>query len=124
VLNSAFPAEEVERERGVVLQEIARYDDEPESVAYHAAFEFFWQEQGLGRPLQRPVEVIRTIPRETIIAYMADNFRASRMVLSVSGNIDEAAVLAEAGGQFGGVAETSLLYQENAVFGGGEKRIE
>jgi predicted Zn-dependent peptidase len=34
------------------------------------------------------------------------------------------AVLAEAGGQFGGVAETSDLYQEKAVFGGGEKRIE
>jgi hypothetical protein len=32
--------------------------------------------------------------------------------------------LAEAGGQFDGVAETSDLYQEKAVFGGGEKRIE
>jgi predicted Zn-dependent peptidase len=38
MLNSAFTAEEVERERGVVLQEISRYD-EPESVAYHAASE-------------------------------------------------------------------------------------
>jgi predicted Zn-dependent peptidase len=124
VLNSAFPVEEVERERGVVLQEIARYDDEPESVTYHAASEFFWPEQGLGRPIPRPAEVIRTISRETIIAYMADNYRASRMVLSVSGNIDEAAVLAEDGGQFGGVAEISDLYQEKAVFRGGEKRIE
>jgi predicted Zn-dependent peptidase len=58
------------------------------------------------------------------MAYMTDNYRASRMVLSVSGNIDEAAVLAEAGGQFGGVAENSDLYQEKAVFGGGEQRIE
>jgi hypothetical protein len=32
--------------------------------------------------------MIRAIPRETIMAYMADNHRASRMVLPVSGNID------------------------------------
>ena len=58
---------------------------------------------------------------------MADNYGGSRMVLSVSGNIDEEDVLAEAGGQFGGqfggVAASSDLYQEKAVFGG-EKRIE
>ena len=88
-----------------MLQEISRYDDEPESVAYHAASEVFWSDQALGRPIPRPTEMIRAIPRETIMAYMADNYRASRMVLSVSGNIDEAAVLAEARRQFGGVAD-------------------
>jgi predicted Zn-dependent peptidase len=36
------------------------------------------------------------------MTYMAGNYRASRMVLSMSSNIDEAAVLAGAGGQFGG----------------------
>jgi predicted Zn-dependent peptidase len=71
-----------------VLQEISRYDDEPESVAYHAASEVFWSDQALGRPILGPAEMIRTIPRETIMAYMADSYRASRMVLSVSGNIN------------------------------------
>ena len=58
------------------------------------------------------------------MAYMAGNYRASRMVVSVSGNIDEAAVLAEASRQFGDDAETADLYQDKAVFGGGEKRIK
>jgi predicted Zn-dependent peptidase len=70
-----------------VFQEISRYD-EPESVAYYAASEVFWSDQALGRPILGPTEMIRTIPCETIMAYMADNRRASRMVLSVSGNID------------------------------------
>jgi predicted Zn-dependent peptidase len=58
------------------------------SVAYHAASEVFWSDQSLGRPILGPAEMIRTIPGKTIMAYMADNHRASRMVLSVSGNID------------------------------------
>jgi predicted Zn-dependent peptidase len=62
VLNSAFPAEEVERERCVVLQENSRYDDEPESVAYHAASEVFWPDQVLGRPILGPAEMIHSIP--------------------------------------------------------------
>jgi predicted Zn-dependent peptidase len=52
---------------------------------------------------------------------MAGNYRASRTVLSVLGNIDAATVLAKAGGQFGGVAETSDFYHEKAAFDGGEK---
>jgi hypothetical protein len=64
--------------------------------------------------------MIRTIPHETIMTYMAGNYRASRMILSVPGNIDEAAVLAES--QFGSVAASSDLYQEPARFGGGERR--
>jgi predicted Zn-dependent peptidase len=71
-----------------VLQETSCYDDEPESVAYHAASEVFWSDQSVGRPILGPAETIRTIPRKTIMAYVADNHRTSRMVLSVSGNID------------------------------------
>jgi predicted Zn-dependent peptidase len=48
--------------------------------------------------------MIRAILLDTIMTYMAGNYRASRMILSVLGNIDEAAVLAESQfGQRGGV---------------------
>ena len=124
LLNSAFPEEEVERERGVVLQEIARYDDEPESVCHHAAQAVFWPGQSLGRPILGPASIIETIPRETIAAYLADNYKAERMVLSVAGNIDPAAIVAQAEQVFGGVGRTSDLYVEPARFGGGEKRVE
>jgi predicted Zn-dependent peptidase len=107
-------AEEVDRERGGVPQEISHYDDEPESLAYHAASEVFWPDQALGPSILGSTEILR----KTI---MAGNYRASWTVLSVSGNIDAAAVLAEAGGQFGGVTGTSDLDHEKAALDGGEK---
>jgi predicted Zn-dependent peptidase len=124
LLNSTFPEEELERERGVILQEIDRYADEPESVCHEAASTVYWPGQALGRPILGPSEIIRTMPRETIAAYIHDNYRAERMVLAVSGNIDAAAVVAQAEALFGGVAAGSDLFREPAVFGGGERRIE
>ena len=105
-----------------MFQEISRYD-EPESVAYHAALEVFWSDQALGRSILGPAKIIRAILHETIIACMAANYRAPPMVLLVSGNIDEAAILAEAEGQFGVVTASSDLFIEQTRWGGGERRI-
>lgn len=51
VLNSVFPEEEVEKERGVVIQEIGRYADEPEDVVYEALRRTAFDGQALGRPI-------------------------------------------------------------------------
>ena len=124
VLNSTFPPEELERERGVILQEIDGYADEPESVCHEAANRVYWPDQALGRSILGPREIIAAMPRSTIAGYMADNYRAGRMVLAVSGNIDAEAVRGQAESLFGGIEPESDLYREPAVFGGGEERIE
>ena len=50
-LSSTFPKEEVERERGVITEEIRMMDDQPAVVAGEALNALLWPEQALGRPI-------------------------------------------------------------------------
>src|SRR5690349_23619443 len=63
-------AEELDRERGVVVQEIARANDQPSTVAEHLIDEAAFGEHPLGRPVLGTTEHIRdTFTREGIIAF-------------------------------------------------------
>lgn len=62
--------DELDRERGVVIQEIARYDDQPSSVAEHLIDRAVFGEHPLGRSVLGPAEHLRdTFTREAIIAF-------------------------------------------------------
>jgi predicted Zn-dependent peptidase len=62
-------AEELDRERGVVIQEIARADDQPSMVAAHLADRAAFGEHPLGRPVLGPAEHLRSFSREQIVAF-------------------------------------------------------
>ena len=66
-------AGELERERGVVIQEIARANDQPATVAAHLIDRAAFGEHPLGRPVLGPQEHLRSFSRETIV-----NFRERR----------------------------------------------
>ena len=64
-------AAELERERGVVIQEIARSEDQPATVAEHLIDEAAFGAHPLGRPVLGPAEHLRTFSREAILAFRA-----------------------------------------------------
>ena len=88
ILNSKFDKEEIDRERGVIVEEINMYNDNPllyiESLFEEAVF--------AGNPLSReisgPAEVIRKITREKIVAYRDKFYRADNVVVALAGRID------------------------------------
>src|SRR5471030_2206482 len=51
LLHATFPAVEIERERGVIEEEIRMYEDQPSQVAQDAATALLWPQNALGRPL-------------------------------------------------------------------------
>src|SRR5471030_1640745 len=59
LLRSTFPAVEIERERGVIREEIRMYEDQPSSLAQDVATELLWQSNALGRPLAGTSENIQ-----------------------------------------------------------------
>lgn len=90
---SAFDPEELERERGVILQEIGQAHDTPDDVVFDV-----WQETALpGQPLGRPVlgveATVRAIRREDLFAAMARRYVPSNMVFSAAGRIDQERVV-------------------------------
>src|SRR6195952_948396 len=62
-------AEELDRERGVVIQEIARAQDQPSVLAEHLIDRAAFGEHPLGRPVLGPEEHLRTFDRDAIVAF-------------------------------------------------------
>jgi predicted Zn-dependent peptidase len=84
-------AGELDRERGVVIQEIQRYKDEPSSVAEWLIDRATFGEHPLGRPVLGPEEHLRTFTRDAIVAFRERRWSGARGGAFVVGNVDHVA---------------------------------
>lgn len=82
-------AEELDRERGVVIQEIARANDQPSTVAEHVIDRAAFGDHPLGRTVLGPVEHLRdTFTREAIVAFRERRWAGTRGGAFVVGNLE------------------------------------
>lgn len=99
--NSVLDPDELERERDVILQEIAASKDQPDDLVFDLAQTASFGDHPLGRSILGPAELIETVSRDQMFAWRARNYWASRIVVCAAGNIDHAAFAAEAEKLFG-----------------------
>src|SRR5215213_9606510 len=78
--------EELDRERGVVIQEIARAHDQPAMVAEHLIDRAAFGDHPLGRPVLGPEEHLRTFSREAIVAFRERQWAGARGGAFLCGN--------------------------------------
>lgn len=88
--NSVMDKEELEREKGVICQEISMNNDDPEEVASDYFFETAYPDQALGRPIIGTATLVQSVTSERLLAYMHTQYTADRMIISASGHFDEA----------------------------------
>ncbi len=81
-------ADELDRERGVVIQEIQRYKDEPSSVAEELIDRAAFGEHPLGRSVLGPEEHLRTFSRDAIVAFRERRWAGQRGGAFVVGNLE------------------------------------
>ena len=81
-------AEELDRERGVVIQEIARSDDQPSVVAEKLIDRAAFGDHPLGRPVLGPADHLRTFAREDILAFRGRQWAGSRGGAFLVGNLE------------------------------------
>ncbi len=81
-------ADELDRERGVVIQEIARYNDQPSAVAEHLIDRAAFGEHPLGRSVLGPEEHLRTFSRDAIVAFRERRWAGARGGAFIVGNTD------------------------------------
>jgi predicted Zn-dependent peptidase len=84
-------AEELDRERGVVIQEIARAHDQPSVLAEHLIDEAAFGDHPLGRPVLGPEEHLRTFSREAIVAFRERRWAGARGGAFIVGNLSSVA---------------------------------
>jgi predicted Zn-dependent peptidase len=86
-LASIFPGDEVERERGVITEEIRMMDDQPAMVAGESLNALLWPNQALGRPIAGTIESVGGISRKGLMGYWQRRIKGVRPILVVAGGI-------------------------------------
>jgi predicted Zn-dependent peptidase len=81
-------AGELDRERGVVIQEIARAHDQPSVLAEHLIDRAAFGDHPLGRPVLGPEEHLRTFTREAIVAFRTRQWVGARGGAFLAGNLE------------------------------------
>lgn len=85
-LHSRFAQEDIDLERGVILEEIDMYEDSPEDVAIDKLFEQCYADSALGRPILGTAETLAGIDSAAMHGYMKQYYRPEDTVIAVSGH--------------------------------------
>ncbi|MCK1801973.1 insulinase family protein [Brevibacterium sp. R8603A2] len=93
VLHSTLDAREFERERGVILEELAMSADDPGEVLYDAFDEFVYAGHPLGRPVGARKEQIRALDHRTLLDHYAHDYVGPRLVFAAAGGAEHSAVV-------------------------------
>jgi len=90
LIRPIFKPEEIEKERGVILQELSMYEDDPRRQAFEIFEELLYGDQPAGWDTGGTPESVKSILRKDIINYKNSHYLASNAVVTVAGNVDPA----------------------------------
>jgi predicted Zn-dependent peptidase len=116
-----YAEDELEREREVILQEIAATRDSPDDIAYELLQEAAFPDQAIGRPILGTAESVSRLRAEDLRGFLSANYGATRMVLSAAGNLDHAELVRHAEAQFGRLNGGAGARCEPARYVGGRR---
>jgi predicted Zn-dependent peptidase len=104
-LNSLFAPKEVDKERGVVVEEIMMYRDQPQQVVQELLGAALWEDHPLGRPISGQPETLRAMTRADIVGFKRAKYVASRTVVAVAGKVRHEDAVRRAEKLFGGLRD-------------------
>jgi predicted Zn-dependent peptidase len=122
--HSVFAPDELERERGVILQEIGQARDTPDDIVFDYLQEVAYPQQSLGRSILGSEANVSGMSREELAGFMRANYHAPNMVLTAAGAVDHDRVVAQAASLFGNLSQARAGGGEAAAWRGGDVREE
>tara|TARA_B110000014_G_C20119154_1_gene592238 strand:+ start:1740 stop:3104 length:1365 start_codon:yes stop_codon:yes gene_type:complete len=90
IQNSILLDDEIERERGVILEELAAVEDSPPELVSVALDGLIWPNQPHGREIAGTVSSVTNMPREKIVSYYKQQYVPNAATLSIAGAFDPA----------------------------------
>ncbi|MGA9586187.1 MAG: pitrilysin family protein [Terracidiphilus sp.] len=88
VLNPVFASPEIERERGVILEEIKIDEDNPDVLVHELFTQNFWKDHPLGKPILGTTKTVGRLDQQKLIDYHTGRFRGGNMVFSAAGDLE------------------------------------
>jgi len=104
LLEPLFNKEEIEKERGVILQEIGMYEDEPRNKVWDNLFSVLYGDQPLGWSIAGPKETVLSIKRKDVIDYKSKNYLSKNMVVVLAGDFENGDIFPKVEKVFGRIS--------------------
>lgn len=109
--NSLFDKEDLEKEKGVIIDEIDMYDDSPDDLVHELLQKEVWKDHPLGYIISGTKENVARMTRDDLLRFMDLYYVADNMVISVAGNFEEDAVMELLEKSFGAIKTNSARSQ-------------
>ncbi|NLM13475.1 MAG: insulinase family protein [Epulopiscium sp.] len=87
-LNSNFEEKEIEKEKGVVLEEINMYEDSPEELVHDLMQKAVWEGNPLGEPILGTEDTLANFNHKSLKSFFNKRYRPENTVIAVAGNFD------------------------------------
>ncbi len=114
-LNPLFDPSEIDKERGVIIQEINMYEDDLPAKAQEVLGRLIYGDQPAGWDVSGDKEVIRRLTRDDFLKYRAEHYVAAGTVVVVAGGFSEKAILKKIGERFGPLSRGTLVPKKRTV---------
>jgi predicted Zn-dependent peptidase len=124
LLESTFDADELEREKGVILQEIGAAEDTPDDLVFDLFSAAAFPDQPIGRPILGTPQRVRGFHRGAIVDYLDRHYSAPSIVVGAAGAVDHDALAEIVGKRFEGLPHHDAVAPVAARYEGGDARLK
>ncbi|GAC1430984.1 MAG: pitrilysin family protein [Terriglobales bacterium] len=87
VLNPVFDAQDITRERGVILEEIKMDEDSPDYLVHEIFTQNFWKDHPLGKPILGTKDTVKRFEREPVMDFYSQRFAPANLIISAAGHL-------------------------------------
>ncbi len=108
VTDALLRSDDIEAERGVILEEIAMHEDDPGDVVHDLFAQAMFGDSPLGRPILGTVDTIEGISRGMINRFYRTRYRPESMVIAAAGNVDHEHIVRRVRQAFSHVLEADV----------------
>ena len=120
--HSTFLDAEIERERGVILQEIGQANDTPDDIIFDQFQERAFPEQPMGRPTLGSEDLVSSMTRDTLMSYMREHYTTHNITIAAAGNLQHQDVVDLVKEHFRDLPSHQTPRPRAAAYEGGELR--
>ncbi|HLA00696.1 MAG TPA: pitrilysin family protein [Thermodesulfovibrionales bacterium] len=92
-LHSTFPQEDVEKEKGIIKEEIKLVEDTPDDYIHDLFNQTVWGNKGIGQPVLGRRETVKSFTREDLISHIRKYYGTKDVVISCAGNFDHESII-------------------------------
>ncbi len=122
--NSTFDKVELEKERGVILQEIAMTNDTPDDIVFDYFQEAAYADQALGRSILGPIKNIKKFSRQHFVDYIGKQYNYQNMCVVAAGNIKQSDLVKWSKKYFNQLGDSKIKLPQRAKYISGDFRKE